>query len=72
MLNQVNYDGFTLTMMEGIIDYRKTTHKYGIEIPAIIEHGHIIDTENGNNFWRGTNATKMHNVGVAFEVLPEG
>ena len=23
-------------------------------------------------FWRGSNATKIHNDGVAFEVLPEG
>ena len=51
---------------------RKNTHKYGIEIPTSIEHGHRLDNENGNNFWRNANATKMHNVRVAFEVLPEG
>ena len=51
---------------------RKTTHKYGIEIPTSIEHGHRLDKENGNNFWIDANATKIHNVGVAFEVLPEG
>ena len=51
---------------------RKTTHKYGIEIPTSIKHGHRLVKENGNNLWRETNATKMHNVRVAFEVLPEG
>ena len=50
----------------------KTTHMYGIEIPTSIEHGHRLDRENGNNFWRDANATKMKNVEVAFEVLPEG
>ena len=48
---------------------RKTTHKYRIEIPTSIEHGYRIDKENANNFWRDANATKMHNIGVAFEVL---
>ena len=37
-----------------------------------IDHGHRLDKENGNNFWRDANATEMHNVGVAFEVLLEG
>ena len=45
---------------------------YRIEIPTSIEHGYRIDKENANNFWRDANATKMHNFGVAFEVLPEG
>ena len=50
----------------------KTTFKYGIWIPTSIEHGHRLDKENGNNFWRDTNATKMQNVGMAFEFLQEG
>ena len=51
---------------------RKTTHKYGIDIPTSIKHGNRLDKENGNNFWRDANAAKMHNVGVEFEILPEG
>ena len=51
---------------------RKTTNKYGIEILTIIKHGHRLDKENGNNFWRDANSTKIHNAGVAFEVLPYG
>ena len=50
---------------------RKTTHKYRIDIPTSIEHGYRLEKENGNNFWRDANATKMHNIGVAFDVLPE-
>ena len=51
---------------------RKTTHKYGVNIPTSIEHGHRLNKENGNNFWRDANTTKMHNFGVKFEFLPEG
>ena len=51
---------------------RKTTHKYGIEIPTSIEHGNRLDKENGNNFWRDANTNKMHNFGVSFDFLPEG
>lgn len=31
---------------------RKTTHKYGIEIPTSIEHAYKIDERNQNTFWR--------------------
>ena len=51
---------------------RKTTHKYGIEIPKSIKHGHRLDKENINKFWRDDNTTKINNAGVAFEVLTEG
>ena len=49
----------------------KSTHKYGIDIPTSIDHVHGLDKENGNNFWRDANATKMHSPGVEFIVLPE-
>ena len=48
---------------------RKTTHKYGIEIPTSIEHAYKIDEQNGNRFWRDALEKEMHNVGIAFEVL---
>ena len=54
------------------VTHPQNTHKYGIEIPMSIKRGHRSDKENSNNFWRDANATKMHNSGVAFEVLPEG
>jgi hypothetical protein len=49
---------------------RKTTHKYGIEIPNNITHAHKIDEKSGNSFWRDAIAKEMLNVGIAFEVLP--
>ena len=50
---------------------RKTTHKYGIEIPTSVEHAHKIDAKNGNTFWRDTITLEMFNNGVAFEILDE-
>ena len=51
---------------------RKTTHKYGIEIPRDVEHAHKIDSRNGNTMWRDALKKEMYNVGVAFEILDEG
>lgn len=51
---------------------RKTTHKYGIEIPSSVEHAHEIDKQSGNNLWRDAIQKEMFNVGIAFEVLNEG
>ena len=31
---------------------RKTSHKYGIEVPKSIEHALQLDAINGNTFWR--------------------
>jgi hypothetical protein len=30
---------------------RKTTHKYGIEVPTSMEHAFAIDKKNGNTLW---------------------
>ena len=51
---------------------RKTTHKYGIEIPRDVEHAHEIDLRNGNTMWRDALKKEMYNVGVTFEILDEG
>jgi hypothetical protein len=51
---------------------RKTTHKYGIELPTNIRNSLEVNTKNGNIFWRDAFATEMTKVGVAFEVLEEG
>ena len=51
---------------------RKTTHKYGIEIPTSVEDAERIDRNNGNTFWRDAIQLEMYNVGVAFEILEEG
>ena len=51
---------------------RRTTHKYGIEIPRDVEHVHAIDARNGNTLWRDALKKEMYNVRVAFEILDEG
>jgi len=51
---------------------RKTTHKYGIEIPTSIADAERIDQKNNNHFWRDAIALEMQNNGVAFEILETG
>ena len=50
---------------------RKTTHKYGIEMPTEIEHAKRIDAKNGNTFWIDAIKKEMHDVGIAFEILED-
>jgi Reverse transcriptase (RNA-dependent DNA polymerase) len=51
---------------------RRTTHKYGVEIPRDVEHAMRLDKANGNTMWMDALAKEMFNVGVAFEILEEG
>ena len=51
---------------------RKATHKYGIELPRHTEHAYRIDSANNNTFWRDAIDKEMLNIGIAFEVFPEG
>ena len=51
---------------------KKTTHKYGVEVPATVEEAHRLDQKNGNDLWRKAIAKEMKNNRVAFEVLDEG
>ena len=65
---------FTLRKRDVIISQvrartRKTTHKYGIEIPCNVEHAYELDKANGNDFWAKSIRKEMTNVGVAFEIL---
>ena len=48
---------------------RKTTHKYGIEMPTSVEHAVEIDRRNGNRFWQDAIEKEMLNISIAFEVL---
>ena len=50
---------------------RKTTHKYGTEIPASVDHTMEVDRKNGNAMWRDALAFEMFNVRVVFEILEE-
>ena len=49
---------------------RKTTHKYGIEIPTRVMHAIELDKRNGNTLWQDALKREMTNIGIAFEVLP--
>ena len=51
---------------------RKTSHKYGIEIPSSVAHASRVDAKNGNTFWRDAIALEMQNNGVAFDILDSG
>ena len=51
---------------------RKTTHKYGIEIPTSVKHAFELDEKNGNSMWRDALSKEMHNIGIAFEIMSEG
>jgi hypothetical protein len=51
---------------------RKTTHKYGIEIPTSVKHALAIDEKNGNTLWKDALAKEMTEVGVAFKVFDDG
>jgi hypothetical protein len=48
---------------------RKTSHKYGVEIPTDIRHAHALDKKNGNDVWARALKKEMLNGGIAFEIL---
>ena len=48
---------------------RKTTHKYGIEIPISMKYASEMDIENGNNFWVKAIKEEMTNVGLPLKSL---
>ena len=65
---------YTLRKRDAIISavrarVRRTTHKYGIELPRDIQHAYELDKQNGNDFWRKSIEKEMHEVGRAFEIL---
>ena len=43
---------------------KKTSHKYGLEVPTGIQHSLKLDAENGDHCWRDALAKEMHNVGL--------
>ena len=51
---------------------RKTTHKYGVELPRDVEHAYKLDKLNKNTFWRDAIEKEMYNVGIAFQLLGDG
>ena len=52
--------------------YLKRSHKFGIELPKIVEEALTLDARNGNTLWADAISKEMEHVRVAFEVLPDG
>ena len=68
---------FTLRKRDRIIAavnsiVRKSTHKYGIEIPTSVEHTEEIDKRDHNNFWQDAINLEISNIGIAFKILERG
>ena len=51
---------------------RKTSHKYGIEIPTSVKDANDIDIRNNNNFWRDAILKEMMEVRIYVKVLEYG
>ena len=51
---------------------RKTTHKYGVELPRDVKHAMELDRKNENSFWRDAMALEMTQIGIAIEVTDDG
>ena len=58
---------------------KRTTHKYGIEMPAVgrtrdevIQNAEELDRKNGNTFWMDSLRKEMGNLVVAFKILDDG
>ena len=51
---------------------RRTTHKYGIELPRTVPEALEMDRRNCDSHWRKAIDKEMENLKVAFDILPEG
>ena len=51
---------------------RRKTHKYGIEVPSSLKDAIRLDTLAGDSKWSDAHKMEMTNVGIAFEILPNG
>ena len=50
---------------------RKTTRKYGIDLPTTLEEAIDVDTKNGNHLWRDDIDKEIMDVGIYFELISE-
>jgi len=48
---------------------RRTTHKYGIEVPRTLKEALALDAKNGNKYWSDAVGKEMGTIVVAFEIL---
>ena len=54
------------------VKLRRTTHKYGIEVPRTLAEALALDAKNGNNYWSKATGKEMGNIVVAFDILGPG
>ena len=51
------------------VKVRRTSHKYGIEVPRTLKEALALDEKNGNKYWSDAVGKEMGNIMVAFEIL---
>ena len=51
------------------VKVRRTSHKYGIEVPRTLEEALALDEKNSNKYWSDAVGKEMGNIMVAFEIL---
>ena len=51
--------------------YLKRNHKFGIELPKIVELALALYAKNGNTFCADAIATERKNVKVTFKIVPD-
>ena len=58
------------------LQIRRTTHKYGIEMPApgknVVQNAIDLDRRNGDTLWMDSLAKEMGNLMIAFKILEPG
>ena len=50
---------------------RKSSHKYGIQIPTSIEEKKKIIRKNGTTYWKDAISNEISDVGIAFNILED-
>ena len=60
-------EGYIIASVKEIV--KKSTHKYGIEVPTSVEHAKLLDKKKNNYLWMDALSKEIANVGVAFKVL---
>ena len=48
---------------------RRTTHKYGVELPNSVAHAKELDAATGNTMWMDAMKKEMGRFGIAIQVL---
>ena len=52
--------------------FLKKYHKFGVEVPTLVEEAYRLDQKNNNTLWRDVIKKEMTNVAVAFHILDHG